>query len=186
MTIFSKENNTEFKAAEKESEKSLGLRISEFRKKNALTQEEFAEKLGVTAQAVSKWENDISCPDIMLLPEIAKIFKVSIDELMGIKTPSSSNFTEQYFKQTDLSKLKLRIHIVNNNNQNNKPINISVPVTFVLKAANIGIKVSAIMGNETLSQVPFDEIVELIKNGVTGEVFDMTSDDGTNINIEIS
>ncbi len=186
MTIFSKENKSEFNNAEKESKKSLGLRISELRKKNGLTQEEFAEKLGVTAQAVSKWENDISCPDIMLLPEIAKIFKISLDELMGIKTSSDSNFTEQYFKQADLSKLKLRIHIVNNNNQSNKPINISVPVTFVLKAANIGIKVSAIMGNEALNQVPFDEIVELIKNGVTGEVFDMISDDGTNINIEIS
>lgn len=47
---------------------TLGQRIAELRKKEGLTQEELAEKLGVSPQAVSKWENDISCPDIMSIP----------------------------------------------------------------------------------------------------------------------
>ena len=66
-------------------ESTLGKRISEQRKKLSLTQEELAEKLGVSAQAVSKWENDVSCPDILLLPEIAKLFGVTVDALLSGK-----------------------------------------------------------------------------------------------------
>ena len=63
------------------------IRISEhigvLRKQKGITQKELAEELGVTTQAVSKWENARGCPDIQLLPDIAKIFDVSIDELFG-------------------------------------------------------------------------------------------------------
>lgn len=61
----------------------IAKNISEFRKKAGLTQEQLADKLGVTFQAVSKWENNQSCPDILLLPQIADIFGVSVDEIFG-------------------------------------------------------------------------------------------------------
>ena len=61
---------------------SLGKRISELRKKKGITQDQLAEEMGVSSQAVSKWENDISCPDIGLLPQLADFFGVSLDELM--------------------------------------------------------------------------------------------------------
>lgn len=64
-------------------EQTLGKRIVHHRKKLNLTQDQLAEKLGVTAQAVSKWENDQSCPDIAMLPKLAEIFGISIDELLG-------------------------------------------------------------------------------------------------------
>ena len=63
--------------------KSIAEKISEFRKLRSLSQQELGEKLGVTGQAVSKWEKGESMPDIMLLPELAKIFGVTIDELFG-------------------------------------------------------------------------------------------------------
>jgi len=59
-----------------------------------LTQEQLAEKLGITAQAVSKWENDISCPDISILPKLADIFGVTIDELLGREAPAQVCNTE--------------------------------------------------------------------------------------------
>ena len=55
------------------------------RKQKNITQEELAQVLNVTNQAVSKWESGSNCPDINLLPEIAKYFNVSIDELLGYK-----------------------------------------------------------------------------------------------------
>lgn len=55
-----------------------------YRKKQGLTQEELAVKLGVTNQSVSKWESAQCCPDISLLPKLADIFEISIDELFGI------------------------------------------------------------------------------------------------------
>lgn len=57
--------------------------IAELRKKQGLSQEELAGMLNITFQAVSKWENQLSCPDIALIPKIAEIFKVSIDFLFG-------------------------------------------------------------------------------------------------------
>ncbi|MBQ6569485.1 MAG: helix-turn-helix domain-containing protein [Clostridia bacterium] len=64
---------------------SMGKRIAALRKEQGLTQEALAEKVGVSAQAVSKWENDASCPDINTLPLLASIFGISTDELLGVK-----------------------------------------------------------------------------------------------------
>jgi len=65
---------------------TLGSNIASLRKQNNITQEALAQKLGVTNQAVSKWESDICCPDVTLLPKIADIFDVSIDALFGRNT----------------------------------------------------------------------------------------------------
>ena len=65
-------------------EQTIGKRIAQNRKRLGLTQDALAEKLGVTAQAVSKWENDQSCPDITTLPKLAAIFGISTDELLGM------------------------------------------------------------------------------------------------------
>ena len=67
-------------------EMTLGKRIVSHRKRLGLTQDQLAEKLGVTAQAVSKWENDQSCPDIATLPRLAEIFGTTTDELLGSET----------------------------------------------------------------------------------------------------
>jgi transcriptional regulator with XRE-family HTH domain len=64
-------------------EQTLGSQISARRKQLGMTQEQLAEKLSVTAQAVSKWENDQSCPDITTLVKLADIFGISVDALLG-------------------------------------------------------------------------------------------------------
>ena len=53
---------------------TFGEKLNSMRKNSGFTQEEVAVRLGISPQAVSKWENDLSCPDIMLLPEIAKLY----------------------------------------------------------------------------------------------------------------
>lgn len=65
-------------------EQTLGKRIAQCRKGLGMTQDQLADRLGVTAQAVSKWENDQSCPDITMLPKLSEIFGISADELLGI------------------------------------------------------------------------------------------------------
>ena len=62
---------------------TLGDRIKFHRKRLGMTQEQLAERMRVSAQAVSKWENNQSCPDISILPELAGVFGISVDELLG-------------------------------------------------------------------------------------------------------
>lgn len=73
--------------------------IKEYRKINNISQTEFAQKLFVSKQTVSKWENDKGLPDISLYPELAKILNVSIDELMG-KELENNNEEKQVVKIT--------------------------------------------------------------------------------------
>ena len=63
-------------------EYTIGKKIAQYRKDKGLTQDELAELLGVSAQAVSKWENDLSCPDILLLPKLAELFDTTVDCLL--------------------------------------------------------------------------------------------------------
>ena len=65
--------------------KTLGTMIAELRKQHGMTQLELAEKMGVTDKAVSKWERDLSCPDINSVPNLAEILGVSVEDLMQVK-----------------------------------------------------------------------------------------------------
>ena len=60
------------------NQQKIGEFLKQLRKEKGLTQEQLATKLGVSAQSVSKWENEISMPDISLLPDIAEAFGISI------------------------------------------------------------------------------------------------------------
>ena len=61
----------------------IGERILEYRRKHGINQQKFGDMLGVTSQAVSKWERDVCCPDISLLPELAEVLGVELRDLFG-------------------------------------------------------------------------------------------------------
>lgn len=63
---------------------NIGNRIKELRRSKEITQEEFADYLGVSYQSVSRWENGVCYPDMELLPIIADFFSVTVDYLMGV------------------------------------------------------------------------------------------------------
>ena len=65
--------------------KTTGEMIATLRKEHNMTQLQLAEKMGVTDKAVSKWERDLSCPDIGSIPRLAEIFGISVDELMQVR-----------------------------------------------------------------------------------------------------
>ena len=70
---------------------SFGAMIAAMRKEQGMTQLELAEKMGVTDKAVSKWERDLSFPDVDSIPRLAEIFDVTVDELMQVKSDSKEN-----------------------------------------------------------------------------------------------
>jgi len=79
----------------------LGRNISRYRKEKGMTQEELARKLGLTFQAVSKWENAQTMPDLALLPKLAQILEVSIDRLLGYRAQEKlTTIYEEEYKTT--------------------------------------------------------------------------------------
>ena len=85
----------------------LGERIKELRQRDGRTQETLANALGVTAQAVSRWEKGICYPDMGMIPSIANYFGVSIDELFGYDNERS--------KKIDALAERIRTMIAENN-----------------------------------------------------------------------
>ena len=79
----------------------LGKKIKQLRFKAGLTQEQLAEKLGIGAQSVSKWENAVAMPDITTLPLLAEVFGVSIDDLFDLTTEQRLNRIENRMDAED-------------------------------------------------------------------------------------
>ena len=77
---------------------NIGETIKKLRKERDITQEEFAEVLGVSCQSVSRWENNSCYPDIELIPTIAAFFDISTDKLMGIDEVAETKAVDQYLK----------------------------------------------------------------------------------------
>lgn len=68
----------------------LGTKLADLRKRNGLSQEALAEKMGVSRQAVSKWERGESTPDTDTLIELSNLYNVSLDVLVGNKTEDTT------------------------------------------------------------------------------------------------
>lgn len=64
---------------------SFGATIAALRKQKGMTQLELARQMGVTDKAVSKWERDLSFPDVTSLPKLAEVLDTSVDELLEVK-----------------------------------------------------------------------------------------------------
>ena len=91
---------------------TLGNKIAELRKEKGMTQEALANQLGVSNQAVSKWEANQSCPDIQLLPVIADLFDISLDALFGRQTPTiNTESTTVELPWEDDGKLRAVIYV---------------------------------------------------------------------------
>ena len=85
---------------------TMGMMIASKRKELGMTQMELAEKMGVTDKAVSKWERDLSYPDISSLPKLAEIFGMSVDELMQVKADTKENANDN--KVSEIVNLALK------------------------------------------------------------------------------
>ena len=167
---------------------SIGKRINEYRRKRDLTQEQLAEAFGVTSQAVSKWENDISCPDISVLPQLADYFGVSLDLLVRGEAPSGVQMLAEN-QRKDFDRLTLRIIASSKEGDYAK---VNLPMPLIKAGLEIGIPLVKTMqfGNsaavsDTLSQVDFNGMVKLAESGVVGKLIEAKSADGDFVDIYI-
>lgn len=162
-------------------EKTIGKRISEYRKEKNLKQEQLAEMLNVTPQAVSKWENDLTCPDISLLPGLAKIFGITVDELLiGKKEETKVVDVLPEEKRKDINDLMLRIVVTS---ADGAKVRVNLPMQLIEAAINLGIEMPEVSGNNSLKNIDFKKIFELVKKGAVGNLIEVESADGDIVNI---
>lgn len=166
-------------------ETTLGKRISFLRRQKGLKQEELADMLNVSFQAVSKWENDINCPDISLLPKLAELLGVSIDELIlgeDKKEKLASVKVLPPEKRKNMDDMLLRIMV---DSSDGDKVRVNVPVELLKVASEMGMELPQISGNDTLKNIDFKKIIELIFNGVVGTLVEVESADGDSVRIVV-
>lgn len=160
---------------------TLGKRIAALRREKELKQDELAEKLGVSAQAVSKWENDQTCPDISLLPLLAKTLGVSVDELLSGKQESAPAVQiVPADERKDIKNMMLRMVVKSHNNN----VRINIPLPLIKVGIDAGLNMEEIAGgNEVLKNLDFDKILELAEQGVIGNLMEIDTEDGSTVQI---
>lgn len=160
---------------------TIGSRISKYRKDKGMTQEELASGLGVSSQAVSKWENDISCPDISLLPQLCKILGVTSDELLTGRTNEVKLLPVS--ERRSLDELTLRIYV---NSADGDKVKVNVPMSLVKVCMELGVDVApSVGGRETMKNLDFEKIIDLVERGAIGKLVEVETSDGDTVEVVV-
>ena len=161
---------------------ALGREIKRKREEKGWTQEQLAEKLSVSAQAVSKWEGGKSCPDISLLPAIAKLFGVTVDALFSLpkQAPLVEMRAPEGGRKPDPDKLFLRVRVLSKDGDR---INVNLPLQLIRAALKLGTNTN-IAGLDKYD-IDFGEILALVDAGCLGNLVDIESNDGDTVKVYV-
>ena len=163
-------------------EATLGKRIAALRRDKGLKQDDLAQQLGVTPQAVSKWENDQTCPDIALLPQLAQILGVSVDELLSGKAPQEEPPVKvlPVEQRKDWQDMVLRIVV---DSADGDKVRVNLPLALVEAAIDMGADMSQVTGSDALKGIDLGKILELVRRGSVGNLVEVDSADGDIVRI---
>ena len=120
---------------------SIGSRIQELRKREGLTQEALAVQMGVSPQAVSKWETDLSTPDLSVLIALSDYFHVSLDELVRGARTDVRYVPPEARKNADRMFLRVRVHT-----EQGDTVKVNLPLALVRMAAQLKLDLPPIPG----------------------------------------
>ena len=159
---------------------TIGKRIALLRKEKGLTQEDLANAMGVSPQAVSKWENDQTCPDISALPKLAQLLEVSVDELLSGKEALPAVRVLPPAERKDPKDMLLRITV---DSADGDRVRVNLPIALVEIALEIGMEMPQVNGNEALKGVDLKKVLELVRLGCVGNLVELDSADGDKVRI---
>lgn len=160
---------------------TIGNRIAKFRKAKNMTQEELANQLGVSSQAVSKWENDASCPDISLLPQLCEVLGITADELLTGKNNEVRMLPPEQRKPFD--QLVMRVKV---NSAGGDKVRVNLPMPMIKVCMEIGMNMLPNMGGEQaemFKNVDMSKLVQMVELGMTGKLVEVESADGDTVEI---
>lgn len=162
---------------------NLGIKISELRKKSAMTQSELAEALGVSAQAVSKWEIGSSYPDISLMPKLAKILNTSIDYLLIDENLPETRYENPTESKKNINDMILKIKVLDKGDK----VNLNLPLALF----KMGIDLSSSLNlngnnlNDKLKDIDFNTLIAMAEKGILGKLVEIEGADGEIVTISI-
>ena len=162
---------------------TIGNRIAKYRKNKSMTQEELASMLDVSSQAVSKWENDASCPDISLLPALSKVLGITTDELL-----TGKNDEVKMLPSTDrksLEELTMRVYV---NSAEGDKVRINLPMTLVKTCMEIGLEIAPTFAGEcgnALKGIDIAKVVKLVECGLIGKLVEVESNEGHKVEVVV-
>ena len=159
---------------------TIGKRIAHLRKEKGLTQEELAQHMGISPQAVSKWENDQTCPDISALPKLARLFGVTADELLEGREALPAARVLPAEQRRDIKDMILRVTV---DSAEGDKIRVNLPMALVEIAIEIGMEMPQINGNDALKGIDLKKILEMVRLGFVGNLVEVDSADGDRIRI---
>ena len=161
---------------------TLSERIAFYRRKCGLTQEELAEKCSVTPQAVSKWENSLTSPDISLLPRLSEIFGVSCDELLGARKPETIAVKKNDF---DPTRAILKIRVITDEARVSLNLPLEAVKLFLASGAIDLVEDESLKGAKSaLESIDLDRVIELANAGVMGKLVEIdVSQENTKVEI---
>lgn len=166
-------------------EMTMGLRIAALRRKRDMKQDDLAQKLGVSPQAVSKWENDQTCPDISLLPQLAELLGVTVDELLtGKKAPQPTVQLVPEGERKDLKDMMLRVVV---DSGAGDKVRVNLPMALVQLALEMGMEMPQVKGHPALQSINLKEVLEqvleMVRYGVVGNLVEVETADGDVVHI---
>lgn len=161
-------------------EETIGKRIAARRKEKGYTQEEIAERLGISGQAVSKWENDTSCPDISLLPDLAELLGTTVDALLSGKSPDTLRILLPE-ERRNIDEMTLRI-LVDAADDSDR-VRVSIPMALVRVAIEMGMQLPQVTSKKELKGIDINSIFQMVENGVIGKLMEVETGDGTTVTI---
>lgn len=165
-------------------EQTLGKRIAMLRRQKGLKQDDLANALDVSPQAVSKWENDQTCPDISLLPRLAQLLEVSVDELLSGKKNELTQTAKVLppEERKELKDMMLRIVV---DSADGDHVRVNIPMALVQVALDMGMEMPQVSGNSALKSIDLGQIVELVRQGAIGYLMEVESSDGDIVRIYV-
>ena len=159
---------------------TIGKRIGLLRRQKGLTQEELANHMGVSPQAVSKWENDQTCPDISALPRLAELLDVTVDELLSGKEELPAVRVLPPAERKDPRDMLLRIIV---DSAAGDRVRVNLPIALVEVAMEIGMEMPQVNGNEALKGIDLKKVLEMVRLGCVGNLVEVDSADGDKVRI---
>ena len=162
-------------------EMTIGKRIAALRREKSLKQDDLAQMLEVRPQAVSKWENDQTCPDISLLPKLAKILEVTVDELLSGKQEQQPVVTLVPEEQRkDIKDMMLRIIV---DSSDGDKVRVNLPMALIPLAMEMGMEMPQVSGNDALRGIDWAQVMDLVRKGAMGNLVEVESADGDIVRI---